>query len=113
MLKFKLYLALTFILLLANQGYSQQTVMTIDEFSKLSLNDKISIRTLESVKDYQSKLIELFGQAQNSDCVNDMFGKSCELIYSGFSLSFANNDELFDLTLKDPTAYLSYGDLTD
>ena len=103
--------SLTFIVLILPISALSQNVEVIfaSEFYNISLDNKVTILQLENETDYKSRLTQLFGQPVEEDCVTDMFGKSCEFIYSGFELSFAFDNQLFDLSLTSAQSFLRYG----
>lgn len=105
----KVVLSLSLIVL-ANNLFSQtNAVISSNDFGNLNFDDKINISQLEPETDYKSKINQLFGPAEDKKCSSDMFGESCSLIYQGFTLKFAFDDQLFNLSLNGSQRFFRYG----
>ena len=104
---------ITIFIVLAFTGlnlFSQtNAVISSNDFGNLNFDDKITVSQLESETDYKSKISQLFGTADEEKCSSDMFGESCSLNYQGFTLKFAFDDQLFNLSLNGSQRFLRYG----
>lgn len=98
-----------------SNGQQRSTVISINEFSELSLDGKKTIANLLYIGTDWSVITDNFGSPSDTECLDPVprvgLKEECSFLYNGLYIQYASSDDevyLNDIIISSDTHYIGY-----